>query len=205
MSEKLDAETKKCLLCVHIPFEYLVSISEKIIEDKNKAYNIAENAARLIKNIYMKKPYALCGKSYKSLAGAALYISANIDSDKIIITQGQISAVVEVGEPTIRVNYKLMCKLLGVSTEMINKQKDVGHICHTCAKRFDYHQNIIRFSYNGINGKSYTGRVSCCNNCLKKTVKNIKHIYDNWNFKLGSKQFRITSIIQDDKIKEIES
>lgn len=70
---QIDPETKRCLLCVRIPFETIIETTLKLYKDPKTAYEIAEECSNIIKEIYTKKPYYLCGRKPSGLLAGLIY------------------------------------------------------------------------------------------------------------------------------------
>lgn len=105
----LDSETKRCLLCTHVPFELLVETCLKLIDDPQKAYEVAEKSANIIKTIYIENPPYLCGKSYRGVAGATIYYSLiekglikNNRRNRTSITQERICEILKINSGSLR-------------------------------------------------------------------------------------------------------
>ena len=79
----MDATPSKlCYLCSRIPLEAILEITTLLYRRLNVAYEVAEEASRLIRNAYDKDPLGLCGKKPSVILVAVLYLATERHSYK---------------------------------------------------------------------------------------------------------------------------
>ena len=92
MAEKL-LETKRCLLCLRIPFELCYQLCSKLYPDEATRYRVAEHAEKMIRDAYLKEPYTLSGHAPIALASAAVYLSSIILDTPELRTRTTMEAI----------------------------------------------------------------------------------------------------------------
>jgi len=114
---ELIALTDECYLCLRVSAKTILESSHKLFPDSKLSHKIGMRTAELLREAYLKNPAALCGRSTSGLIAGAMYVACLLEKEWK--SQRQIAEALkwEVTETTIRCNYQLLTKILGIEID----------------------------------------------------------------------------------------
>jgi len=101
---------EECLLCLRIPPGIVLKYAHEVWKEENDAHKVGVKAAEIIRTAYLRNPPKLCGRSPRSVLGAALYIAGVILGKRK--TQKEIARIINTTEVSIRNNYKTILSII---------------------------------------------------------------------------------------------